>query len=390
MVESGANREMDVLAMAAAAGIGVPLDTDRLSATLRAGVEWPTLQGLAVAHRCSPLLHRLFSLVPCAAVPGPLREAVRRTYLASVARSATMGMTLAGARDLLDARGISLRVLKGPAMAALAYVDPSLREYEDLDLLVPRESFVEARRAFESVGFASRWPMSDGEVVAHMRAGWDSHLRCARTGVLVELTTGVCPAYFLNPPQRDLWARPMAFRVDEQSFQTVSAVALPALLCVHGSKHAWDRLIWIADLAGLISRGHVPDWSAVVEVARGWGALRMLVVGVALAGRLLAGEPPPECRRLLDRDPEGVRIASRLWQRLTSGNQRRSSGAAKIRFHLRCRERLRDRARYLALLALTPSHGDWRAVRLPDSLLALHYVLRPFRLARKALRSRRR
>jgi len=52
-------------------------------------------------------------------------------------------------------------------------------------------------------------------------------------------------------------------------------------------------------------------------------------------------------------------------------------------FHLRAQERWRDRLRYCARVALTPTPGDWAWLRLPDALYPLYYVLRPIRLAVK-------
>ena len=43
----------------------------------------------------------------------------------------------------------------------------------------------------------------------------------------------------------------------------------------------------------------------------------------------------------------------------------------------------RDRLWHKLWLAATPNESDWELMRLPASLSALYYVLRPFRLLRK-------
>ena len=52
-------------------------------------------------------------------------------------------------------------------------------------------------------------------------------------------------------------------------------------------------------------------------------------------------------------------------------------------FHLRVRERWRDRARYVWFAVTTPNAADWQVVRLPASLHFLYYLVRPARLALK-------
>jgi hypothetical protein len=50
--------------------------------------------------------------------------------------------------------------------------------------------------------------------------------------------------------------------------------------------------------------------------------------------------------------------------------------------------RLLDRVAMLWLMATTPSYGDWQWIRLPDWLSPLYYLVRPIRLALRAIRRR--
>jgi hypothetical protein len=47
---------------------------------------------------------------------------------------------------------------------------------------------------------------------------------------------------------------------------------------------------------------------------------------------------------------------------------------------IRARERWRDRTKFLWRLILTPSIGEWSAIRLPAQLFPLYRVVRIFRL----------
>ena len=50
-------------------------------------------------------------------------------------------------------------------------------------------------------------------------------------------------------------------------------------------------------------------------------------------------------------------------------------------FHLRARDRLRDRLRHCLRVAFLPSAEDWVAVPIPAALYPLYYLIRPARLA---------
>ena len=51
----------------------------------------------------------------------------------------------------METAGVPFLVVKGPVLAALVYERPRVRFYRDLDLIVPRRSFVAALHSLESV-----------------------------------------------------------------------------------------------------------------------------------------------------------------------------------------------------------------------------------------------
>ena len=53
-------------------------------------------------------------------------------------------------------------------------------------------------------------------------------------------------------------------RLEEQEVRTLSAEDLLLALCVHASKHAWMRLGWICDIAGVVRSQRI-DYGVVRE-----------------------------------------------------------------------------------------------------------------------------
>ena len=54
------------------------------------------------------------------------------------------------------------------------------------------------------------------------------------------------------------------------------------ILCVHGSKHAWERLKWVVDVAELL-RSQRLNWKRVFSTATKWKCRRMALLGLAFA-----------------------------------------------------------------------------------------------------------
>jgi hypothetical protein len=357
--ESAANREMAFLLRAVAAVTASPHGAPAKPA----------------------LLNEALSRTPDTAVPPPHRDALHRATVGAAARAVHLERELQQIHRLFAAAGIPFLLLKGPALAHTVYPLPDLRPYDDLDLLLRPGDVVRAAAALVAAGYRPLRPMGNADIRHQVRAGWDYGLQAPRQGVMVELCTGVAPRFFAHPPPEDLWGRAAGVDIAGAAISMPGAADLLVLLAVHGAKHLWSRLIWVADVARLLDSHGADDLvGRALPLARRTGLERMLELALALAGDL-AGRPFSGGGK----DRAVIRLAECVRSRWNAGVCTEPSGSDERAFHLRARERLRDRLRYVALLGLTPSHSDRRWLPLPDPLRGLHYVLRPVRLTLSAV-----
>src|SRR6476659_6638038 len=81
--------------------------------------------------------------------------------------------------------------------------------------------------------------------------------------LLLELHWEVAPHLFAASVQEnELWQNLTTMNINGHEVKTLRAEDLLFSLCVHGSRHLWERLGWICDLAELIAR-HKLDWDAL-------------------------------------------------------------------------------------------------------------------------------
>lgn len=278
--------------------------------------------------------------------------------------------------DVFKARGIPVIPLKGPVLAAFAYGGIELREYFDLDLLVRRSDVARAGEALVAEGYRPQCELAEAQ--------WPSFLRYAcewgflQDATMVELQWQFVPRHFSFPVDYDqLWERAVTLPFEKRSVLSLSPEDLLLYLCVHGTKHAWSDPKWVRDVAALIRVSPNLNWDFVFEQARTLGGERMLRLGLRLA-RDLAGAKSP---REID-DPAVRRLAAQVHGRLRSGEPGMTARDEAL-FHLRSRERLRDRARYCFRLLTTHTILDWQLVPFPRWLFFLYYFTRPFRLINK-------
>src|SRR5262249_25038100 len=110
---------------------------------------------------------------------------------------------------------------------------------------------------------------------------------------LVELHWALLPRYFsVSLDIAPFWKRAVRVPVGTHTAPTPGLEDTVLAVCVHAAKHCWSHLSLVSDLAWLVASNPV-EWEVVLERARALGVLRIVLLGVELANRLLQA-PLPE------------------------------------------------------------------------------------------------
>jgi hypothetical protein len=104
-------------------------------------------------------------------------------------------------------------------------------------------------------------------------------------------------------------------------------------------------------------------------------------LGLYLAYDLLGTALPAQLISMAQDDGVTVKLAHEVERRMFSNPGVRTGVFQEWIVPARAIESARQRFRYLAGRALSPTVDDWNLVRLPRPLFALYYLLRPLRLA---------
>jgi hypothetical protein len=342
----------------------------------------PAFLSLAREHGVLPLLVRaLHEAAALADVPPEGRQSLLQSRRAHLLFTLSMSAELFLLSGRFADEGIESVAVKGPVLAAQAFGDAGLRQYSDLDLLVRHRDILRAARIMQDCGFASEFPLA--AAAAGKIPGQFLFLR-ERTHTIVELHTERTMRYFPRPlPLDSFFVRRTNIVLDGRGVPALSPEDTLVFICVHGCKHFWERLMWIADVAGLLARQPALDWARVFAVARATRTERMLHLGLRLAGDVLAAELPPAVAAEVRADAVAGRLAAEICGHLPRG-ERAPRGVlqrAWIRMQM-CGGAFRS-ARYLLRLAFTPTEEDWAAPQHTKTAGWLGPLLRPLRLARK-------
>jgi len=349
-------------------------DVGRHARALAAGASWPRLLALADAHGVSPLVARNLESLGWPCVPPSAREALEARRRINAARALRLGRALARALDELGAAAVPVIPLKGPALAEALFGDAALREFSDVDILVPRASVARACAALAAAGYARdarEEPVAPGEVDWLLEGNIEyGFISPDPPGCLVELHWDIAWRWCPGPDAlADLWAdaRPRAFRGREA--QAVGPEWDLLYLAVHAARHRWGRLKWLVDVHELCARREI-DGAAVGDKARrfGLGAVVAITLG---ACRALLGTPVP---------PGAPAVAPPPWLDLFPATPGALGVWRGVLYPARLLEGPSAGLRYLARVLLRPTLAERRLVRLPATLRPLYSPLRVLRL----------
>jgi hypothetical protein len=211
-----------------------------------------------------------------------------------------------------------------------------------------------------------------------------------RASTLVELHADVKPGHFSFFLDLDPFFNPQA---EDSRWQKVVLLGRPVptlapedlllLLCAHGAKHLWQDLRWVCDIAELLRGQPGLDWRRVCEEARALHGERMLLLGLALAERLLDAPVLEGLGRRARAEPVVRSLVAQTVGRMFGPASGWRRAWEELAFPVRVRERRRDAFRFYFRRAVTPTTEDWAAWRLPPALAFVYPLLRPWRLALK-------
>lgn len=323
-------------------------------------------------------------------LPAHIWEEIQRRARAAHATSLALAGELRRIVETFDAREVPVLPFKGPVLAWRAYRDLGARPFVDLDLLVRPSDVPAAIAALGALGYIPMHHFTERQEAWFRRVDGDYALVHPDTDFLVELHARAMSLRFEGmPPVEALWARRTFVPLAGRQVPALSADDCFLLQALHGGKHRWERLEWVAVVAELLcQRGG--DVASILSQAP--GARRAVLLACTVASRWLRAPLSADIRARCARDPWVERLAAAAWRRIASDavDEGPEETAAKLAFNGRLQRGVVARVRFVYRWAFWPSPEDWEFLPLPDALFFAYRVVRPLRLiGRYGRRARR-
>jgi hypothetical protein len=361
---------------------------ERIREITAQALDWDYILDEAATHSLGPLLDRhlraMASNDGSSPIPSSVLERLKVAARANTVRCLFLTAELHKILDVFRAEGIVTIPYKGPVLAEQAYGDLTLRDFDDLDIILPQRDLAKANEAIQGLGYKARFPWIVSSGAPPSLAPGEYNYRNDERRAMVELHTELTLRHFPVAPNLGELAKHLAaVMVGGREVQTFAAEDLLPALCIHGSKDFWVRLSWIADISELVQRYPAFDWDRALRTTELFQAGRMVNLGLALAQNMLNAPLPEEIRKRVLGDAEATSLAQEIEERLLSRDENDYNTGHRFKFRRRMVQGWMAGWRYSVRLAVMPVEEDWEAVRLPASLTPLYIALRPLRLLSK-------
>lgn len=317
--------------------------------------------------------------------PAEVLPQIRLNHQANLHRTLLLSRELIRILEHLGAAGIEVIPYKGLALAEYLYGDIAQRQAGDIDLLVRPQDALRARDLLPPLGYRQHSSLPKAAERDYLKSGYEFSFDGSAGPNLLEIQWAVLPRFYaVDFDMSALFRRAEATTVAGYSTKSLHSSDLLLILSAHAAKHAWGRLVWLTDIAQLVTRKTLA-WDSIWPQAQRLGMKRILCVTLLLAHRVLDAGLPRSAEPHLD--PAAVELAEEMEARITSQASFSVESPSYFRLMLRLRERTSDRIRFLARLGFTPGPGEWNAIPLPDALFPAYRLVRLCRLAAKLVRS---
>ena len=284
-------------------------------------LDWSIVWDMARYHGVCPLLYRNLATLCAEIVPPEFLTQLRQKVQAEALLNRSLARELVVLCEALTGHGIPVIPVKGATLAVLAYGDLALREFADLDLLVSETSIPEAQRVLLSQGYERKTNEGEANQSDHDEGPYHVFVK-KRPISRVDLQWVMAHQHFTFRLDRpEVWRAQHPIVLENKRVPGLAPEILLIVLCVHGSKHAWEQLKWVCDVAELLRSHQELDWNQIYSHASNWHCRRMLHMGLSLAHRLLDAPLPQMVSERLKDDVDVHVLSHRMPASLLENSQ---------------------------------------------------------------------
>lgn len=318
-------------------------------------------------------------------IPTEILNSMKLRNLDIIKQNMMMTSELIKVLKILEKNNIEAIPFKGAVLSQLAYGDVVYRQYVDLDILVKEEDL---RKTFEILEENYYKASLEKEFIFNklfLDKNSDISFINQKNNLCIELHWKLFRNKFSNGiNNKDFFDLKNKLEINSYELYIFNNELLLVYLCMHGSKHRWERIEWITDIDRLL-RNYDIDLEIAYQIAKKYNCVKMLNLGLYINYKLYDTFIPQKYLNRLKKESYEKMIAYIFSEIIKTTNNKNETtrNFDSVKFHYSLNETFYEKILFLKKTYLEISNNDTASFN-SDSIL-LHYLNKPIRILKKYL-----
>jgi len=340
---------------------------------------------LALSHGIFPVVYYVLKEYN-SLIPKNTLATMKFENMAIAKQNMLMTSELIKVMKILKENNIEVISFKGPVLSQMAYGDITLRQYCDLDILVKSGNLLEISELFKKNKFDTIDSVSLLKNDSYLNSDNDFSF-FTTTNTHIELHWKLFREKIgKNLTYEEYFTQTQNININNSMIPTLSCEQLFVYLCLHGSKHGWERIEWIVDIYYLIELNKI-DWTKLIEVSKKMHCEISLFLGLKLIKTFFYTKYPKNIDMLINNDliknlvSETISFLSNDFVLKEDYNKYQQINL----YQLKLISNKKQKIEHIIFTYFSITRNDYLLFPLPKYLNFLHYLIKPFRVLSKMI-----
>lgn len=303
-------------------------------------------------------------------------------------KSLQMSTELIRICDVLVSNNIPVIPFKGPTLSKEVYGKVGLRIFGDLDILVKESDVKRVLQIFSELNYKPLIELDTDQLQKYIVLEDDMQLSHPN-GITVEVHWETTGRYAAITADYNFY-RPNIIHINfhGSKIQQFGTEDQFIYLCLHGTRHLWERLEWLFSVASLLKNSTTIDYTYVLAKAKKMRCQKIVLQAILMVKEVFNVDVPLIIQDKVSNDRKLVHLVRRNKLKLLhlyDSEVFSSSGHRFNLFNVSMRDNWTDSIKYLLKQLFGLRVADVQFMNLPSSMYMLYYIIRPCRLILKGL-----
>jgi hypothetical protein len=308
---------------------------------------------------------------------------MKLSYMDVVKQNMSMSSELIRIIKFFDENNIEAIPFKGPVLSELAYGDVISRQYSDLDILIKKNDLEKAYILLESNDYLLELDNHFLKNKLFLEKNSDVSFYNKQKNITVELHWRLFKSQFSKEIDKiDIFKNKDHFLLNNNKISIFQNELLLVYLCMHGSKHNWERIEWILDIDKLLRNLEKIDFNLVFEISKKLHCLKMLNLGLVLSNIIYDSPILSDTFNKSKKEyfNKNIEFIFKEFININNDKTEFKKNLTIFKFHYSLNDNLVEKIFFLKRTFLDLSNNDTLFMNLDNRFIFLHYLLKPFRL----------